>query len=124
MKSLRCIAIIVSLFSCGVGHASEFMRLCQSSMARADELFAECRQKARPFKRDFYPGGRGAPVPEEHYVWFDPTESTPHFGFGCVLGPKDQVRFFGIYYFLRADQFRQANAATFTFVDFDGNAGL
>jgi len=120
----RGIAIALSIFSCTSAHASEFGRLCQSAIERKDKLFAECQQNARPFKRDFYPGGRGLPVPEQHYVWFDTTESTPHFGFGCVLGPKDQVRFFGIYYFLKADQFRQANAAMFTFVDFDGNGGL
>lgn len=63
-------------------------------------------------------------MPEEHRAWFKTTNATAHFGFGCVLDPKEQVRFFGIYYFLDTDQFRQANDAPLTFVDFNGNAGL
>jgi hypothetical protein len=70
------------------------------------------------------PGGSREAVPEQHRVWFSVADSTPHFGFGCVFGPKGEVRFFGIHYFLAQAQFREANGTPITFVDFNGNAGL
>jgi hypothetical protein len=112
------------LLGSGAASASEFMELCEAARAKADILLAECKSDARPFKRNFYPGGRGEAVPEEHRAWFLVAYSTPHFGFGCVLGPKEEVRFLGLYYFLKAENFQQANSAPFVFVDFNGNAGL
>src|SRR5262245_30644823 len=97
--------------------ASEFLRLCQASMAGADALALECKTKARPFKREFLPGGRGPGVMEEYFAWFDTTSVTSHFGFGCVLGPSDRVRFFGIYFALEPQNFRLANSAAFGFID-------
>lgn len=118
-------AALILFLSCWTSaYASDFSRLCQSSMQRAESLFAECRQNARPFARNFYPSASRAPTPEEHRVWFNTTDPTEHFGLGCVLGPKQEIRFFGIYFFLDADKFRKANDASLTFVDFDGNVGL
>lgn len=124
MRSMRYPVALLIFFCCSIAHASEFVRLCHSSMEQAPALLVECRQNARPFARDFFPGGRGAPVPENHRAWFSVDSAAPHFGFGCVLGAKEEIRFFGIYYFLNGDNFREANSASFVFVDFNGNVGL
>jgi hypothetical protein len=119
---LMSLAIWLGLLSCV--QASEFLRLCQQSMAKAESFLAECRAKARPFKRVFLPGGHGPPSPEEHAAWFDPENGGSHFGFGCVLGGKGEVRYLGIYFALQPSSFRLANSAPFSFVDFQGNVGL
>lgn len=103
---------------------SAFMQLCNASIAKIEPFLAECRKNARPFKRSFYPSGSGAPVPEEHAAWFDMPEARSHFGFGCVLGPNNQVRFLGLYFAVNPDNFRQANSTEFAFIDFDGDVGL
>jgi hypothetical protein len=124
MVSIRYPVAILLFSYCTVARASEFVGLCRSSMERTPALLAECREHSRAFTRSFSPSGRGAPVAEEHHVWFETTRASSHFGFGCVLGPKGEVRFFGLYYFLNKDQFQQANVAPLAFVDFSGNVGL
>jgi hypothetical protein len=62
---LTLVVTCIGLFASGAAQSSEFLRLCHASMAKAEAFLAECRTNARPFKRDFYPGGRGDPVPEE-----------------------------------------------------------
>jgi hypothetical protein len=117
-----CLAAWLAFSSCA--QATEFLRLCQASLAKAEAFLAECRANARPFKRDFFPGGHGPPVPEEHSAWFDTANGDSHFGLGCALGPKDEIRFIGMYFALKPSNFRVANAARFTFIDFSGNVGM
>jgi hypothetical protein len=92
-------------------------------MAKAEAFAAECKKNARPLKRNFYPGGSAQPVVEEHAAWFDLSDSGPHFGFGCTL-LRNEVRYVGLYFFLDSANFRLANSAPFTFIDFQGNVGL
>jgi hypothetical protein len=119
-----CLILCLTALSARAQQASKFLRLCHSSMAKAEALFAECKQKARPFTRIWLPGGHGPGEPEHHAAWFDTANAGSHFGFGCVLGPKDQVRFFGLYFFLKQTNFSAANTAPFNFIDFQGNTGL
>jgi len=123
-RSMCCAVAIQFFLLCSIADASEFMRLCKSAMERAPLLLDECRQNARLFTGSFSLGGTGLAVPEEHRAWFEIADSASHFGFGCVLGQRDEVRFFGIYYFLKADNFRQANHESLAFIDFNGNVGM
>src|SRR6266568_7098653 len=122
--TLRYLLICMLVAWCGVVQASDFLRVCQSSMPKAESFLADCRQNARPFKRYFYPGGRGAPVPEEHAAWFDLPDGDSHFAMGCVLGPKGRIDFVGLYFAFKPPNFRIANSTPFTFIDFQGNVGL
>lgn len=112
------------IFSCGSATASEFLRLCQTSLAKKELLISECKKNARPFHRTFYPSGRGEGVPEDFRVWFSLEQSGDHFGAGCVLWHGDEVRFIGLYFFVNPAAFRSGNSAELTFVDFQGNVGI
>jgi hypothetical protein len=122
-RTLR-LAILVLLTSGSVTQASESMRLCEAARAKTDAFLAECKQNARPFKRDFHPGSSGTPVREEHAAWFDTSDYGQHFGVGCVLGPNQRVRFLGLYYFVRPANFAESNSASFRFIDLSGNVGF
>lgn len=118
------VLVLVTLLSIDAGRTNEFLRMCNASMAKAEAFVAECKSKARPFSRNFYPGGHGVPVKEFHSAWFEAADQDAHFGFGCVLGPKQEVRFLGMYFAVNPASFRAANKASFAFIDFDGNVGL
>src|SRR5262245_41810186 len=111
-RASRLVTILLLLFSCSAAQASEFMRLCEAAKAKADAFLAECKHNARQFKRDFYPSGAGTPVREEHAAWFDTSDYGEHFGLGCVLGPRQQVRFLGLYYFVKPANFADSNSAS------------
>lgn len=113
-------ALVIS----STAQASEFRRLCEQYLAKAESFVAECKKNARPFNRVFYPGGTGVPVPEHHAAWFDVEGGSSHFGFGCTLGPKREVNYIGMYFFMERDRFLIANSAAFKFIDFNGNVGL
>jgi hypothetical protein len=112
------------LFLCGTANASEFLQLCQNFLPKTESLLSECKKNARPFKRNFYPGGSGSPVQENFRVWFDTENAGSHFGTGCVVLGEDHVRFLGLYFFLDSKAFRSGNSADFKFVDFQGNVGI
>ena len=90
-------------------HASEFFRVCDSSMAKAAQFAVDCKKNARSLRREFFPGGHGEPVPELHAAWFDAPDHESHFGFGCTLGSQGEIRFLGLYYAFKPANFRQAN---------------
>ena len=121
---LRCLILGAALFFSASVQASEFLRLCEASKAKAEAFLAECRSSARPFKRAFFPGGRGAPVEESHRAWFDTPNAAGHFGYGCVLGPNGEPRFLGLYFFLERSSFLLAYSADLAFIDLEGNVGL
>jgi hypothetical protein len=116
--------IWTALLSSSTVQAGEFLRLCEESKAKAAAFLGDCRKDARPFRRNFLPGGRGEPVPENHLAWFDTASAGSHFGYGCVLGPRDEVRFLGLYFFLDRTKFLLANSLEIAFVDLNGNVGL
>jgi hypothetical protein len=122
--ALPCVPILLLLISCSAAQASKFMRLCEATKAKAAAFLSECKQNARPLKRDFYPGTTNTPVREEHAAWFDTTDYGEHFGLGCVLGPNQQVRFLGLYYFVKPANFANSNLTRLRFIDFTGNVGL
>jgi hypothetical protein len=103
---------------------SEFVRLCQASLTRSEAFVSQCNQSARPFRRTFLPSGRNKGTPEEHAVFFDTSDGESHFGLGCVLGPKKEMHFLGLYFALNSVSLKLANSLPITFVDFQGNVGL
>lgn len=123
-RSIGCCVFSLVLIGVAQAELSEFLKLCQIAKTQAASLLQECRVHARPFERNFYPGNSTVPVPEYHAAWFDTAKFGEHFGYGCVLGPNDQIRFLGLYYFLDAKKAKAANAAEFSFIDFNGNVGL
>jgi len=130
IRTLVQISILVSSVTCNAlsnswaQQVSEFGRVCRVSMESAEAFLSACKENARPFKRNFYPGGQNPPVLEQHAAWFDVAHGGSHFGFGCVIGPRDQVRYLGLYFFINESNFSKANSAQITFVDFNGNVGL
>jgi hypothetical protein len=114
----------LALFLAGPLAASEFMEYCREKFGKAEAFFAECRQQARPFIREFLPGGRGPAVKEEHRVWLAPSEARGHLGLGCVLDEHDDARFFGIYFSLDPQSHLLVADSNLAFVDFDGNVGF
>src|SRR5262245_23981819 len=101
--------IMVTLFETSASKASEFIRVCNESKEHADALINECKSKARPFSRQFFPGGSGAPVQEVFSAWFNIKNDKTNFGFGCVIGPSHEIRFFGIYFAIDPSNFELAN---------------
>lgn len=104
--------------------ASEFLRLCRASVGKAESFLAECRLNARPFKRSFVRGSGGSTSLDEYAAWFDITNIDSNFGLGCILGPQNEVRFLGLYFVLKSQNFHRANLAPFSFIDLQGNVGL
>jgi hypothetical protein len=123
-QKVTLIALTAFLALCSSPQASEFLRICKASLPKTEAFLAECKRNARHFRRDFYPGGHGPSLAEDHAVWFDSPHEGSYFGFGCVLGPRDQVEFLGIYFTPKPLNFGIANSALFTFVDSNGNVGL
>jgi hypothetical protein len=122
--ALGCFILLSAISTATAEPLSEFIRICQASLAKSEAFVSECTQNARPFRRTFFPIGGNEGVPEEHAAWFDASTGGAHFGLGCVLGPKKEVRFLGIYFFLKQENFRRANSLSMTFIDFQGNVGV
>jgi hypothetical protein len=97
---------------------TSFDAQCPILFSQADSFGKACLANAQPFTTYF----DGEPEYHSAYIGFASPGS--HFGLGCALNAHHQIAYLGIYYTLNTDDFAQANSATITTVDFDGNIGV
>jgi hypothetical protein len=108
---------------------TSFTEQCPALFAEADNFAKECLGRARKSVRDFYPasplaGAYSGPDREVHGAYFRPAAPGSHFALGCTLNRKHEINFLGVYYSTNGDNFKIANTAPISFVDFQGNVGL
>lgn len=76
----------------------EFYSQCRKFLPRADDFAKECRERARPFSRTFYPSGGPRGETESYSAYFDTLSAPSHFVLGCILNFKHDLSFVGLYY--------------------------
>jgi hypothetical protein len=104
--------------ACAAEADTSFEAQCPLLLAQADSFAHACLLNAQPFQRDF----NG--VPEYHSAYLGPAAPGSHFGLGCTLDSNHQIAFLGVYYTLNPVNFKLANTAPVSAVDFDGNIGV
>lgn len=116
----------VALAFCQVAIAAEslFYSQCYKQLPIADDFANECKQRARPFSRTFYPGGGSRGELESYSAYFKALDAPSHFVLGCVLDFRHQINFAGLYYSAQPLDMSKFESYPIAFIDPGDNVGL